>query len=200
MSESVQIEKDSGAAAPLVSSIEVAEAFDKYNANGVPDEAATSQEAPMVSTAGEKSYIERRLDYQADWHSKKATKSKRNFHRTELITLIAGALIPIVNVIEWSSPSWPKVLTTLLASIVMVTVGISKLYKFHETWLNYRTVAEQLEGEKELYLHRAGNYAKDETRTSDQLLAERVENILSTQTSNYISTQKQRNETAGEKK
>ena len=38
-----------------------------------------------------------------------------------------------------------------LAALIVVASGIAKLCKFQENWLSFRTIAEALEREKELY-------------------------------------------------
>jgi len=57
-------------------------------------------------------------------------------------------------------PFWTGVLSAVLGGVVVVVASVGKLFKFHENWLQYRTLVEALEREKELYSVGAGDYAK----------------------------------------
>ncbi len=105
--------------------------------------------------ATEFNYIKDRLDDQQHWHSAKATKFKKNYYFAESLTLISGALIPVINVLNFSNPEYMELVqiaSALLASVAVVSGGISKLFKFQDNWLNYRAVAETLNREKHYYL------------------------------------------------
>ena len=61
-------------------------------------------------------------------------------------------------------------------------------FEFHENWLQYRTLVEALERDKELYSVGAGEYAEADEDGRNRLLVERVENILANTTSQFIET------------
>ena len=96
-------------------------------------------------------YVERRLEPQRKWHNEKATWNKRRFYTAEVATLLAGAAIPIVNLWVVKDPYWAGLLSAILGGVVVVAASVGKLFKFHENWLQYRTLVEALEREKELY-------------------------------------------------
>jgi hypothetical protein len=132
-------------------------------------------------------YLQSRLDGQAQWHSDKATWNKRSFYAVEIITLVSGALIPVINLLgpEWQS--WQRVGSTTLAIIVVISTGIGKLLKFQENWLTYRGLAEELKREKEFYLNGVGNYGNEDEPGRQKLLVQRIEDILSTTTTSFIA-------------
>jgi hypothetical protein len=140
--------------------------------------------------AEEIGYLERRLRGQEKWHSDKASLNKKRFYIFEVITLAAGAAIPVVNVATGIPPSWQRVISALLATIVVVSVGIAKLYKFQENWLNYRALGESLKREEELYLNKVGTYSVPTDSERDRILVERVETILASETSQFIAIHK----------
>ena len=147
----------------------------------------SEQERQVAEEIG---YLDRRLQNQIDWHTRRALWNKRRFHFIEIMTLIAGAAIPLINAIELSTPGWQRwqrAGSAFLATIVVVFVGIGKLYKFQENWLNYRALTEVLNREKELYLSQAGGYQAPTNREREKLLVERVEDVLASQTSQFIS-------------
>ena len=57
-----------------------------------------------------------------------------------------------------------------------------------ENWLQYRTLVETLEREKELCSVGAGEYAEADEDGRNRLLVERVENILANTTSQFVET------------
>ena len=133
-------------------------------------------------------YVERRLEPQRKWHEEKAMWNKRCFYTVEVTTLLAAAAIPIVNLWVVNDPYWAGVVSAVLGGVVVVAAAVGKLFKFHENWLQYRTLIEALEREKELYLFGAADYAEADKAERSRLLVERVENILANTTSQFIQT------------
>lgn len=136
-------------------------------------------------------YVERRLDEQADWHSRKSKQNKRKYYLVEITTLFAGALIPIINIIEMDDHR-RRLLSGVLASIGVVAVGISKLCKFQENWLTFRGVDEGLRREKELFLNCVGEYDLPSEPERLRRLVARVEGTISTTTSQFIDLHRER--------
>jgi hypothetical protein len=132
-------------------------------------------------------YLQRRLEQQRQWHSEKAAWNKRWFYSTEIATLFAGASIPVVNLLFANQSFRAGVLSAILGAIVVLAAALGKLFKFHENWLQYRTVVETLGREKELYLNAAAEYAEVDEARRNQLLVERIENILTTTTSQFVA-------------
>ena len=135
-------------------------------------------------------YIEKRVADQKKWHSDKAKWNKRQHYTTEIVMLVAGAVIPIVNVLSGSPDPVVRVLSASLAAVIVIAVGISKLFKFQENWLNFRMVSEVLEAEKELYSHSAGDYDIGEDEKRKKLFVERIEGILASITQQFIALQR----------
>jgi len=133
-------------------------------------------------------YINRRLESQRKWHSDQAGWNKKWFYTVEIITLVAGALIPIINVIDWPSGSHVvRILSASLAAILVVAASLGRLYKFQENWLNYRGLTEALRREEEMYLNRVGEYGVLSDQERNRLLVERVEGILASTTTQYLT-------------
>ena len=85
-------------------------------------------------------------------------------------------------------PFWTGVFSAVLGGVVVVAASVGKLFKFHENWLQYRTLVEALEREKELYSVGAGDYAELDEEGRNRLLVERVESILASTTSQFVET------------
>jgi uncharacterized membrane protein len=142
----------------------------------------------------EPDYLTRRVDAQKAWHSKKATFNKRWYLALEIATMTAGACIPIVNVLPAREGAvWQRVASAALAAVVVFAAGISKLFKFQETWLRYRGIAENLGRERELFVAGLGDYADPQKRLG--ALVDRVELLLADQTAQFLASQRTARET-----
>ena len=133
-------------------------------------------------------YVERRLEPQEEWHNKRARLNKWLFYTVEVATLLAGAAIPVVNLWAVKDAYLAGVLSAILGGVVVMAAAVGKLFKFHENWLQYRTLVEALEREKELYSNGAADYAELDEAGRNRLLVERVESILASTTSQFIET------------
>lgn len=137
-----------------------------------------------MSTAEQ--YITERLDEQVKWYSKKAGENKIRFHASQIIIIVAGILIPIVNLFE--TPSTIGLISSILGGVVIITAGILQLQKSQENWVLYRSTAEMLKKEKQLYLNSVGNYANIADEDKHKLLVERVETIISSENTKFFVT------------
>jgi hypothetical protein len=150
-----------------------------------------------LATKPEPPYTERRVREQQDWHSQKAAWNRQRYYACEIATLLAGALVPVVNVVWTANDAWvARVLSAALGSVVVIATGIAKLFKFQENWLQYRSIAEALGRERELYLGNVGAYGANGANR-EALLVERVEDLLATGTSKFIATQQAKAEGGG---
>lgn len=137
-----------------------------------------------MSTAEQ--YISERLDNEVKWYSKKASDNRIRFHASQIIIIVAGALIPIVNLFE--TPSTIGIISSILAGVVIISGGISQLQKSQENWVLFRSTAEMLKKEKQLYLNSVGFYANIPNEDKHKLLVERVESIISSENTKFFVT------------
>ncbi|MEO7317918.1 MAG: DUF4231 domain-containing protein [Chthoniobacteraceae bacterium] len=142
---------------------------------------------PLLPASGF-DYPERRLESQRRWHSGKATWNKRRFYTTEVVTMLAGATIPIVNVWGVQDSAEVRVASTILGAMVVLSAGIARLFKFQENWLQFRAVAESLEREREFHAQQVADYALDDEAKRHALLVERVEALLATTTAQFLAS------------
>lgn len=139
-----------------------------------------------------KIYIEKRLEDQRDWYSKKSIVNKNYHHWFKLMTIVFSILITVIlgleNYLSISNISAP--IASVLGALVAILTSVSGLMKFEEKWINYRGCSEQLKRER--YLFEAGSAPYDK-KDSNKLLVSRVENIISrenTDWSTYIRREK----------
>ena len=118
-------------------------------------------------------YLQKRVDDQLAWYSKKSTFNKNWHFRLQLIVMIAAALVPVISL---SSSEWGvRVLVAVIGAIAAIAAGLVALYQFRDLWVDYRATAEQLKFEKYLFLTGSEPYTDSE---SFSLFVNRVENII----------------------
>jgi hypothetical protein len=139
-----------------------------------------------VSKTETPDYKKERLQFQIEWHSGKARHNKKMFRLYEIIILVSGAIIPIVNAIDYGDFQ-TRSISSILGGIVVISTGLSQLEKYQENWILYRTSTELLKKEKYFFENNVGEYINLDEDKKMKLLVERVESIVSSETSKYFS-------------
>lgn len=125
-----------------------------------------------------KVYIEKRLEDQREWYSKKSGINKNYHHWFKMLTIVFSISITVIlgleNYLSISNISAP--IASVLGALVAILTSISGLMKFEEKWINYRGCSEQLERERYLFEAGIAPYDKNEAL---KLLVFNVENIIS---------------------
>jgi hypothetical protein len=95
-------------------------------------------------------------------------------------------IIPIINVAGIGDIQ-TRIISSILGGIIVVITGLTQLEKYQENWILYRTGAELLKKEKYFFENNAGEYSMVDAPGKDKLLVERVESIVSAETSKYFT-------------
>jgi uncharacterized protein DUF4231 len=127
-----------------------------------------------------------RLEDQIKWHSRKARENKKRFRMYEIITIFSSVIIPIVNVLDFADLQ-TRIVSSVLGATVAIVAGITQLEKYQENWIMYRTTSELLKKEKYYYENQVGEYSEPDELKRKKLLVERVESIVSSETSKYFT-------------
>jgi hypothetical protein len=144
-------------------------------------------------------YIGERLDEQILWYGKKSAYNKFRFRIFQFIVIVASAIIPIINLgiplaLDDDYPNSPYValgITAILGGIVTVVTALSTMDAYYQTWVLYRTTGETLKRERFLYINNAADYSSLSVEAKNKLLVERVEAMLSSENSKFLSLQQQ---------
>ena len=72
-----------------------------------------------------------------------------------------------------------------------ILAGFQQLGNYNDLWTTYRATAEQLKHEKFLFLARSGLYRSLQEQEALRLLAERVEERVSTEHAKWVSERTQ---------
>lgn len=133
-----------------------------------------------------KDYIENRLQDQIDWYSSKSSFNQKIYKGLQKIEILAATASPIIGGIGLAYQKYSIIVTiiiSILGSVIACIESIEKLSKYHENWINYRSVSELLKHEKYLYLTQTEPYTQED---SFNLLVLRVERIISSENVNWV--------------
>jgi SMODS and SLOG-associating 2TM effector domain 1 len=124
-------------------------------------------------------YKETRLEKQIEWHSNKARYNKQRFRQVQIITLVASAIIPIINVANIADLQ-TRIISSILGGIIVVTTGLTQLE-------NIKKIGYYTEQAQSFFENSIGEYSNPSELEKNKLLVERVESIVSAETSKYFT-------------
>lgn len=142
----------------------------------------------MVVEKPDHSYFNDRLEDQIKWHGKKSRDNKKMFYILQTAIIVASTSIAIINALSISDiiSHYIAILSSVLGGIVVTLTAIIQLHKYQENWIMYRTTAELLKKEKYFFLNEVGSYSGLGLEQKRKMLVERVETIVSAETSKYF--------------
>lgn len=123
-----------------------------------------------------------RLEQQIRWYDSKSGSAQWWYKKVKIAEFIFSALVPLTAL-------WNGWATAALGVTAVVLEGLQQLNQWQHNWITYRSTCEALRHEKYSYLGRSGSYdglTKEEARKA---LVERVESLISTEHSKWISRQ-----------
>lgn len=131
-------------------------------------------------------YIEKRLDPQIEWYDKKSIHAQKRYKQFQVIEIIIAACIPLLS--GYSNKSTCIALIVgVFGSIIAIIEAITKLNKYHENWIQYRSTCELLRYQKSLYLTKSFPYNPVD-ETIDNIFVKNIENIISSENNQWKMT------------
>lgn len=141
----------------------------------------------QVQNERTKSYIANRLMPQMEWYSRKGRECKKQYHFWTTVTILLGALIPVVSVFA-DGNIWIKAILVALGSIVTACNAYETMHNYKELWITYRNIREQLLRTLHFYFNNAGVFAQESTQEAkDLLLVNICENEMSNESDEWRS-------------
>jgi hypothetical protein len=132
-----------------------------------------------------------RLNDQLDWYDKKSGDNQRRYKQIKVAQLILAGSIPVFALV---GDVWGRWVTAILGASVAILEGLQQLGQYNNLWVTYRATAEQLKHEKYLFLAKSGPYKGLKEEDALSLLAERVEEQVSTEHAKWVSERSQQAE------
>jgi len=137
----------------------------------------------------EETYFQERLDDQIDWYDRKSIQAQRLYKRLKGIVIILSASIPLFVGFITDHKIWATIVSVIGVAITVIE-GWLGLSKYHENWIEYRSICETLRHEKYMYLTKTGVYEAD---NPFKILVERVESIISNENVNWANLNNNQN-------
>ena len=129
-----------------------------------------------------------RLNDQLDWYDKKSGDNQRRYKQIKVAQLVLAGSIPVFALV---GAPWGRWVTAILGASVVILEGLQQLGQYNNLWTSYRATAEQLKHEKYLFLAKSGPYKSFTDEEALRLLAERVEEQVSTEHAKWVSERSQ---------
>ena len=127
------------------------------------------------ATLTPKEYISERLNESIAWYDKQAGSLKTRYLRMRAITVIGGALVPVLANLDIPYVDY---LTTFISLIVVLLVSLESVYHYSAQWTNYRSTEQFLRKEYFLFTANEGPYAECREDDAYRLFVERVERAI----------------------
>lgn len=127
-------------------------------------------------------YIKNRVDDQIDWYDNKSVYCQKRYKFLQITEIVFAALIPLLS--AYSKNQIVSIIVGLLGATIAIIESITKLNKYHENWIEYRTTCELLRYQKYLFETHSSPYNQEE-ETVENLFVRNVENIISSENNKW---------------
>jgi hypothetical protein len=129
-----------------------------------------------------------RLNAQLEWYDHKSGVNQKRYKQIQAAQIILATSIPVFSLI---GDYWGRLIMAILGASVAILAGFQQLGNYNDLWTTYRATAEQLRHEKFLFLAQSGPYRSLQEEEALRLLAERVEERVSTEHAKWVSERTQ---------
>ncbi|MFJ3902304.1 DUF4231 domain-containing protein [Streptomyces sp. NPDC090025] len=125
-------------------------------------------------------YLDERLGQYQEWYDRKATKMKAMHLRMRTVSVVGGALVPVLVNLDLG---FARITATVLSLVVVASVSLESVYRYREQWKNYRSTEQLLGHERVYFAARVGPYHGMSDRDSFTTLVARVEKAIASENS-----------------
>lgn len=128
-------------------------------------------------------YMKTRVDDQITWYDNKSTSCQNKYKLTQTIEIILAALIPLLSAYS-KDCMLIAIIVGVLGSAIAIIESLTKLYKWHENWIEYRTTCELLKYQKHLFETKSAPY-NTEPESVENIFVRNIENIISSENNKW---------------
>ena len=125
-----------------------------------------------------------RLEDQLGFYDSKSVRCQRWYKWLKTLQVLLAVAIPIFSHLDPVIAKWT---TSIAGGLIAVLEGVQHMNQYSTLWVTYRSTAEHLKHEKYLFLSGAAAYRGLTREDSLVLLAERVEERVSTEHANWFN-------------
>jgi hypothetical protein len=123
-----------------------------------------------------------RVDDQIRWYGDASERNKRWHFGLKLVGLGAAAALPVLSVMPAAST-----VIAGLGALILVLEGVQQLFQYQQSWMSFRSTAEDLKHEKYLFIASGGPYQTAKRPVG--LLAERAEARIARESQRWVQIQ-----------
>jgi len=142
------------------------------------------QELREYGTITQKEYIDERLNQFREWYDVKAVKAKRTYQWMRAITVISGAIVPVLINIQCK---YIDIFTTFLSLLVVILISLESVFHFREQWKNYRATEQLLAKEYFNFVAAEGSYRNKTAKEAFLDFVDRVENAIASENASTLN-------------
>jgi len=132
---------------------------------------------------GIEEYLKDRVDAQINWYDSKSLDCQKKYKRIQLWEIIFAAIIPLLSGYVTKSSAIPFVIGSL-GVVITILESVTKLYKFHENWIQYRSTCELLKFQKHLFVTGSAPY-NNMPESMENLFVRNIEQIISSENNQW---------------
>jgi hypothetical protein len=125
-----------------------------------------------------------RLEDQLGFYDSKSVSCQGWYKRLKIYQVLLAVAIPIFSHLDPEVAKWT---TSISGALIALLEGIQHMNQYSTLWVTYRSTAEYLKHEKYLFLSAAAVYYGIPNEDRLVLLAERVEERVSTEHANWFN-------------
>ncbi len=125
-----------------------------------------------------------RLIDQRNWYTRRTQHCQRWYKRIKLAQVAFAVLVPASSLLPKDYQMWAA---SAFGVLIAVLEAIQQMNQYSSLWFSYRATAERLKHEQYLFLAAAGPYRGLPEHDRLVLLAERVEEHVSTEHANWFN-------------
>lgn len=128
-------------------------------------------------------YLENRVQKQIDWYDKKSIDCQRKYKIFQIIEIIIAAFIPLLSGYTTNN-SIIALIIGICGAVIAIIESVTKLNKYHENWVQYRTTCELLRYQKQLFITKSAPYNTAE-ETIENVFVRNIETIISSENNKW---------------
>ena len=132
-------------------------------------------------------YFNEDLAQQQVWYDVRASSHKMKANYMSLTVIACGALTALIATLKPKGFDPYDAITAALGVLVALVQGSLRIWRFDESWVEYRKASENMKREKRLYVNHAGPYAQIEDEEESSLyFVESIEQIIAEEQQLYF--------------
>lgn len=142
-------------------------------------------------------YITNRLDPQIAWYDKKSLLCQKRYKLIQIVEIILAAIIPLLS--GYCNTFLISIIVGIFGIIITILESLTKIFNYHENWIQYRTTCELLKYQKYVFLTKSSPY-NTTNETVENMFVKNIEQIISSENNQWKSIHVNINNTSNKEK